>query len=192
MRAYKVIVANTTQLISTADARQFLKVDITDDDDVINSLVKAATESAQEYTNRFFLSTTLEQYGTTFADIRNLFKSPVSEITVVKYYDTDNVQQTLSTSVYQVTPAIEPSTLMLKVDQSYPDVADREDAVLVKYTVGYGTATTDVPFAIIQAVYLTIGHWYQNRQEVVVGRIATEIPMGAKYLLDQYKVQVCR
>ena len=192
MRAYKVIVANTTQLISTSDARQFLKVDITDDDDVINSLVKAATESAQEYTNRFFLSTTLEQYGTTFADIRNLFKSPVSEITVVKYYDTDNVQQTLSTSVYQVTPAIEPSTLMLKVDQSYPDVADREDAVLVKYTVGYGTATTDVPFAIIQAVYLTIGHWYQNRQEVVVGRIATEIPMGAKYLLDQYKVQVCR
>ena len=178
MRAYKVLVANTTQLISTADARQFLKVDITDDDDVINSLVKAATESAQEYTNRFFLSTTLEQYGTTFADIRNLFKSPVSEITLVKYYDTDNVQQTLSSSVYQVTPAIEPSTLMLKVDQSYPDVADREDAVLVKYTVGYGTATTDVPYAIIQAVYLTIGHWYQNRQEVVVGRIATEIPMG--------------
>ena len=192
MRAYKVLVANTTQLISTADAKLFLKVDVSDDDDVINSIVKAATESAQEYTNRFFLSTTLEQYGTTFADIRNLFKSPVSEITVVKYYDTDNVQQTLSTSVYQVTPAIEPSTLMLKVDQSYPDVADREDAVLVKYTVGYGTATTDVPFAIIQAVYLTIGHWYQNRQEVVVGRIATEIPMGAKYLLDQYKVQVCR
>lgn len=192
MRAYKVLVANTTQLISTADARLFLKVDITDDDDVINSLVKAATESAQEYTNRFFLSTTLEQYGTTFADIRNLFKSPVGDITHVKYYDTDNTQQTLSTSVYQVTPAIEPSTLMLKVDQSYPDVADREDAVLVKYTVGYGTATTDVPYAIIQAVYLTIGHWYQNRQEVVVGRIATEIPMGAKYLLDQYKVQVCR
>lgn len=192
MRAYKVLVANTTQLISTADAKLFLKVDINDDDDVINSLVKAATESAQEYTNRFFLETTLEQYGTTFADIRNLFKSPVSEITHVKYYDTDNVQQTLSTSVYQVTPAIEPSTLMLKVDQSYPDVADREDAVLVKYNVGYGTATTDVPYAIIQAVYLTIGHWYQNRQEVVVGRIATEIPMGAKYLLDQYKVQVCR
>ena len=192
MRAYKVLVANTTQLISTANAKLFLKVDIADDDDVIDSIVNAATESAQEYTNRFFLETTLEQYGTTFADIRSLFKSPVSEITHVKYYDTDNTQQTLSTSVYQVTPAIEPATLMLKVDQSYPDVADREDAVLVKYTVGYGTATTDVPFAIIQAVYLTIGHWYQNRQEVVVGRIATEIPMGAKYLLDQYKVQVCR
>ena len=192
MRAYKVLVANTTQLISTANAKLFLKVDIADDDDVIDSIVNAATESAQEYTNRFFLETTLEQYGTTFADIRSLFKSPVSEITHVKYYDTDNAQQTLSSSVYQVTPAIEPSTLMLKVDQSYPDVADREDAVLVKYKVGYGTAPTDVPYAIIQAVYLTIGHWYQNRQEVVVGRIATEIPMGAKYLLDQYKVQVCR
>ena len=62
MRAYKVLVANTTQLISTANAKLFLKVDIADDDDVIDSIVKAATESAQEYTNRFFLETTLEQY----------------------------------------------------------------------------------------------------------------------------------
>jgi len=192
MRAYEVTVANTTQLITTANAKLFLKVDTSDDDDIIDSLVKAATESAQEYTNRFFLETTLTQYGTTFADIKNLFKSPVSDITHIIYYDADDSAQTLATSVYQVTPAIEPSTIMLKVDQSYPDVADREDAVLIKYKVGYGTATTDVPYAIIQAVYLTIGHWYQNRQEVVVGRIATEIPMGAKYLLDQYKVQVCR
>ena len=43
---------------------------------------------------------------------------------------------------------------------------------------------------IIQAVYLTIGHWYENRQSVIVGRQVNEMPMTSKYLLDQYKVQV--
>jgi hypothetical protein len=41
-------------------------------------------------------------------------------------------------------------------------------------------------------VLLQIGNLYQNRQSVVTGTIATELPMNAKFLLDQYRVQVCR
>jgi len=192
MREFKVDVAATTPVISTANAKLFLKVDISDDDTLIDSLVTAATQSAQEYTNRFFIDTTITQYGTTFNDLKELYKSPVSSITHIKYYDDDNVQQTVAGTVYNVVPAIEPTRVELKVDQSYPSVADRSDAVECKYVVGYGAAASDVPQAIIQAVYLTIGHWYQNRQEVVIGRIASQLPMAAKYLLDQYKVQVCR
>jgi len=192
MRAYKIHTANTTQLISTTDAKNFLKVDTTDDDDLIDKLVVAATESAQEYTNRFFLNTIIEQHGTTFADLSELYKSPAVETSWLKYYDTDNVEQTLASSVYYLNDVIQPSQITLAVDQSWPSIADRQNAVSIKYTVGYGAATTDVPDAIIQAVYLTIGHWYANRQDVVIGRIATQLPMTVKYLLDQYKVQVIR
>ena len=192
MRAYTVDTAAATVLITTADAKAFLKVDISDDDTLIDNLVSAATESAQEYTNRFFIDTTLLQYGTKFSDLTELLKSPVDSITHIKYYDSDNAQQTLSSSVYSLIPAIEPSLISLKVSKSYPAVADRTDAVECKYVVGYGTASTDVPNAIIEAVYLTIGHWYQNRTAVVVGSQVNALPMGAKYLLDQYKVQVCR
>tara|TARA_R110001583_G_scaffold29380_3_gene102978 strand:+ start:698 stop:1276 length:579 start_codon:yes stop_codon:yes gene_type:complete len=192
MRAYTVDTAAATVLITTADAKAFLKVDISDDDTLIDNLVSAATESAQEYTNRFFIDTTLLQYGTKFSDLTELLKSPVDSITHIKYYDSDNAQQTLSSSVYSLIPAIEPSLISLSVSQSYPSVADRTDAIECKYVVGYGTASTDVPNAIIEAVYLTIGHWYQNRTAVVVGSQVNALPMGAKYLLDQYKVQVCR
>ena len=192
MRAYTVDTASTTAVISTADAKAYLKVDISDDDTLIDNLVSSATESAQEYTNRFFTNTTLIQYGTTFTDLGNLLKSPVSSITHIKYYDSDNSQQTLASSVYSLIPAIEPSVISLKVNQSYPSIADRTDAVECKYVVGYGSASTDVPNAIIEAIYLTIAHWYQNREAVVVGRQVNTLPMGAKYLLDQYKVQVCR
>lgn len=33
------------------------------------------------------------------------------------------------------------------------------------------------------AVLLMVGHLYENRQSVVTGTIATEIPMAARYLL---------
>ena len=84
-----------------------------------------------------------------------------------------------------------PARIALAVNQSYPTTSDRIAAIRVEYIVGV-TAANLVDNAIKQAVLLTIGHWYQNREAVIVGRIATELPMAAKYLLDQYKIQVAR
>lgn len=47
-----------------------------------------------------------------------------------------------------------------------------------------------MPEIIKQAILLTIGNFYQNRNSVVIGRIATELPMNVKWLLDTYKVQI--
>tara|TARA_R100001244_G_scaffold126111_1_gene96422 strand:- start:7991 stop:8581 length:591 start_codon:yes stop_codon:yes gene_type:complete len=196
MRAYKVETAAAVVLITTADAKTFLKVDTTEDDTVIDNLISAATESAQEYTNRFFINTTLVQYGSNFSDLTELLKSPVGDINDIKYYDVKDILRTVSAAAYSLIPAIEPS--LLDIDSSEATEtdgavnSDRIDAVQCEYIVGYGTASTDVPSAIIQAVYLTLGHWYQNRTAVVVGRQVNTLPMGAKYLLEQYKVQVCR
>jgi uncharacterized phiE125 gp8 family phage protein len=61
----------------------------------------------------------------------------------------------------------------------------------VKYSVGYGELSSDVPEGIKQAVLITIGNWYENRQTVITGRTATELPLSSQYLLEQYKIQVC-
>ena len=54
-----------------------------------------------------------------------------------------------------------------------------------------GAASTYVPDGIKQAVLLTLGNWYENRQTVITGRTATELPLSSQYLLDQYKIQTC-
>lgn len=41
--------------------------------------------------------------------------------------------------------------------------------------------------AIRAAILLTIGHLYANRESVVTGTIATELPMTTRYLLDPYR-----
>ena len=192
MRAYKVITAASSQILTTAEVKAHLKVDTTADDTLIDNLILAATNSCQEYTNRFFIDTVLIQYGTTFADLKELYKSPVSSVAHIKYYDTDNTIQTWNSDFYYLNKSIQPAQISLSLNESYPSIADREHAVQCQYTVGYGSAASDVPEAIKQAVLLTVGNWYNNRSSVVVGRIATDLPLNVKWLLDTYKVQVVR
>ena len=190
-RSLKEVTLSTTPLFTTAEAKDFLKVDTAADDTLIDNLIKAATESCQIYTNQYFLNTIVEQYSDKWSEVYTLYKSPVSSITHIKYYDTNNVEQTYNPDNYILDDVSKPARIGLAVDATLPDLADRINAVHVKYTVGYGTASSDVPDGIKQAVLLTLGNWYENRQTVITGRTATELPLSSQYLLDQYKIQVC-
>lgn len=190
-RSLKVNTLATNPLFTTAEAKDFLKVDTTADDTLIDNLIKAATQSCEEYTNQYFMDTLVTQYSDNWMEFYRLYKSPVSSLTHIKYYDSNDSLQTLAASNYILDNASKPARIGLAVDGELPTLADRINAVEVKYTVGYGTASTDVPDGIKQAVLLTLGNFYENRQTVITGRTATELPLSSQYLLNQYKIQVC-
>ena len=188
-KSYTVGTPSTVALFTTAEAKTHLKVDTTADDTYIDNLVSASRLSAEIFTNRFFINTTITEVADSWEELSPLFKSPVSSITFIKYYDSDNTEQTLATSVYVTDFSHQPARVALDVDQSYPNLAERINAVSCKYIVGYGASASHVPEGIREAVLLTIGNWYENRQEVVRGTIATELPKSAQYILEQYKIQ---
>ena len=190
-RSLKVNTLATNPLFTTAEAKDFLKVDTTADDTLIDNLIKAATQSCEEYTNQYFIDTLVTQYSDNWLEFYRLYKSPVSSIATIKYYDTNDSLQTLDSSNYILDDASKPARIGLAVNGELPTLADRINAVAVQYTVGYGAASTAVPDGIKQAVLLTIGNWYENRQTVITGRTATELPLSSQYLLNQYKIQVC-
>ena len=178
-------------LFTTAEAKDFLKVDTTADDTLIDNLIKAATQSCQIFTNRYFLTTVVTQYSDKWDGIYTLYKSPVSGITHIKYFDSNDTEQTLASSNYILDSVSQPARIGIAVNGTLPDLADRINAVHVQYKVGYGVTSDLVPEGIKQAVLITIGNWYQNRQTVITGRTATELPLSSQYLLEQYKIQVC-
>ena len=188
-KSFVVDTAAAAAILTTAEAKTHLKVDTSADDTYIDNLVSAATESAQIFTNRYFINTTITQHGDTWSDLSTLFKSKVSSITHIKYYDSDNSLQTLASSVYLEDLTHQPARIGLKPNQSFPSLAGRISAVQCKYVVGYGAAASDVPEGIREAVLLIVGNWYENRQEVITGRTATELSKSAQYLLEQYKIQ---
>lgn len=178
-------------VVSLSDAKDHLRVGNSDDDTLITNLILAATQAAQNYTNRFFINHTLRMDCDTWDETEYFYKSPVSSLTQVEYYGTSaTVYDVWDSSNYIVDKIHQPARLLLQENKTYPTLADRKAAIKLTYVSGYGSAKSDVPQGIIQAVLLMIGNWYENRQQVVVGRVANEVPKSAEYLLDQYKIQV--
>lgn len=178
-------------VVSLSDAKDHLRVGNSDDDTLITNLILAATQAAQNYTNRFFINHTLRMDCDTWDETEYFYKSPIYSSTSVEYYGTSaTVYDVWDSSNYIVDKVHQPARLLLQENKTYPTLADRKAAIKLTYISGYGTTKSDVPQGIKQAVLLMIGNWYENRQQVVVGRVANEVPKSAEYLLDQYKIQV--
>lgn len=188
----KVITAPSVEPLTLAEAKIYLKVDDSTEDALITSLIVAARQMAENHMGRSLVKTVWESSFDEFPDTDEdstfeLYPCPVSAINTVKYYDSNNTLQTLASTVYQTDYISEPSRLSLKPGQSWPDVADRTNAVVINYDAGYGTTAAMVPDLIKAGLYLLIGHLYENRQNVVKETV-NELPIGSRSLFDMYRV----
>lgn len=112
----------------------------------------------------------------------------------VTYADAAGVQQTVDPATYRIVGVgTWRPRLTLAANQSWPACQFAEEAVTIRWDAGYGTTGDKVPAPIRHAILLTIGHLYENRQNVVVdaSRVqAIELPQGAEALVAPYRILV--
>ncbi len=153
--------------VTLDEAKKFLKMDdITDDDDLITMLLGTAVSQVENVTGRCLLNQTWKQTFDEFPcddDYCDLYRSKVTSITSVKYYDTSGVQQTLSSSVYEL-EAEEPAHIRLKPLQSWPGTDGRDDGIEITFVAGYGATAADVPAGLKVLVLIMTSWLYENRQ----------------------------
>jgi uncharacterized phiE125 gp8 family phage protein len=174
--------APASEPLTLAEAKAHLRVDATDENDLITALIVAAREYCEGYLHRKLIT---QAWDWTLCDFPACFQFPflpVSAVTSIKYYDTANALQTLSSSYYQVDLNTTPARIHLAYGYAWPSTYERSDAVVVRFAVGYANAAA-VPQSIKQAMYLLIGHWFRSREAANVGASVTEIPMGGQALL---------
>ena len=189
MKYLQVNTYHDATIVSTADLKTHLRITFSDDDTYIATLGKAAVNMIEEFCNIYLNPTVLTQYGNKFSDLTILYKSPVSSsVSPVVKYTTGGVLTTLASSEYEFVPLIKPARLYPDQGISLPATDDLFQAWQIEYTAGYPT-TADIPDALIQAIKITVSDMYENRQSVIVGKIASEIPKTAEYLMNPYKIQ---
>lgn len=188
--AYKLKTAPTVEPVTLEEAKLHLKIDSdTTDDTLITALISAARQSAENYTGRAFVNQTWECTMEAFPDDDIVLRpAPLSSITSIIYKDGDGTNQTLSTSVYEANPYSIPGAACLKYSQSWPTAREIQNSITVTFVAGYGSAASSVPAPIKSAILLLIGHLYEHRESVNVGVTASEMPQGACFLLDPYRV----
>lgn len=170
-------------VLETAAARLHCRIDHTDEDTLLDAYIAAAMVRAEELSGRPVAETvyrlTLDAFPAGGGPIL-LPRPPVTSVDAVSYLDRDGNSQALTVGNLQVDTRSQPARILPAVNAAWP--ATQSGAVNV-VTVTYTAAPTAAQSAaIVQAVRLAVGDWFEHREDVIDGSVST-IPNGFDRLL---------
>jgi len=167
--------------VTTAEAKTYARIDISDDDTLVGSLITAARVHCEQVCRREFIDRTYKAFAEDwpYEMVWNFPRYPVNAVSSITYYDTNGSQQTLSSAVYTVGTNSIPHQLWLAPDQDWPEIDDdRRYPIEINFTT-----TPTVPETIKTAIKMLVSHWYENREAVVVGTQVNAVPKAVDCLL---------
>ena len=161
--------------------KEFLRVDFTDEDDLITALMDSAVSHCTDYTGKHFTAGDTVFFYLERWRPATLAFGPTKTITSVKYYDTSGVQQTLDSSKYYHD---EVSGRAKRI--YFHDVPDLEDYNSTPIKIE-GTCGESASPNIKHAIRMLVAHWYENRRAVIT-TTPQEMPLGVRALLNPERI----
>lgn len=191
--ALQLIDAPEFEPVSLEEAKLHLRVDGDEEDALIATQIRAATENAEAYTGRALATAKYRlvldgpplgrlgaprlhpeveipvSFGQGFFSVTlskrglKIPLPPLQSVEAVRYIDPDGATQVLDSSAYVVDVANEPGRLVML--QGWPALStNRPGALSVEFTAGY--AQGKVPAAIKAGILLHVGYLYANREPI--------------------------
>ena len=189
MRTVETIVAPTFEPVTRAEARLWMRLTDTTEDDIVDGLIKAMRERAETITGRAFAARTLRvsmdcwpidpTWGPRIdlpmaAPIRAV-GSPGDYISSFTYLDTSGVRQNLSADLWQVNPEFQPAFIIPSYGSSWPALRHAPTAVQVTYYVGYDS-TSAMPEEVRLWMKARAATMFEFREQIVAGSIVNKLP----------------
>ena len=184
----KQTAAPSVEPVVTADQKEWMRVDASDEDTLIGNLAAASRAYFESSTNRQLITATWQLKLTNFPSGEIVLPvSPLQSITSITYYDNDDAQQTWSSGEYDVDTASTPGRVRPSFDNDYPsDSRGGTDDIVITFVAGYGDASSDVPDGVLTAIKLLAANWFENRESNSPVTM-TPVPMALESLVWQYK-----
>lgn len=199
MAQYYITVQPTQEPITLDEAKNYLRVDNDDENDLISDLIVSVREKMESLLWRPLLTQSWKlifdsselAYGGWYwqnyfypNQIIQVNKCPIQAIDSIQYLDTNGVQQTLAPSNYIVDLLSEPARIQII---NMPNIENNAmNAFWVNFTAGYTDASL-IPRKIKNAMYMLLGHVYEHRETVTVGVTNTKLEMSVEYLIEEFR-----
>jgi len=159
----------TLEPITLAQAKQHLRVDGSDEDGLISSLITAARLMVEARTDRALLTQSWILHLAPSERFRDLPLKPVQRIVAVQ------VEGAVS-QAYQTKKRGEALALRLN---------DPTLEAEVEFVAGYGDLATQVPETLRQAILQLTAFWFENRGSAAM--IGSQMPKSVQALLAPYR-----
>lgn len=183
---YKVITQPSVEPVTLDEAKNHCRVDGTEDNALITSLIVAARESAEHEIGRALCTQTRELILDAFPPAFVLRGAPVQSVVSVRYLDSTGIEVELDPQDYQLDNASEPAYVVPAYGRAWPDSYPVPNAVRVRYICGYGGASA-VPSGIKAWILLAVGTLHAQRETMTVGAQALPDRFWHR-LLDPYRI----
>lgn len=176
----------STKVVEVADIKAQLRIDTNDENDLLGYYIDAATDMAENYCNRHFIT---HQYKLYFNEQVNKASLIFPNCTLeqagsnkpVNWTDASGSAQ--SSDKAYIDAFSNPSLVYLSSD--FPGTTLKDNSANTFYfwfNTGYGSASSDVPEAIKQAIKLIVADMYYFREDR-----KRQFPMASQILLQPYK-----
>ena len=173
----------STQVVSVDDIKAHLRIDTSDENSLLGVYIDAATEMAEHYCNRHFITHDYRLYFNQVESVASLIypDCTLNATRPINWIDTSG--NTIASLSAYIDTYSNPSIVYLNSDFTVP--ALKENAANVfwfDFSTGFGAAATDVPEAIKQAIKLIVSDMYYFREDR-----KRKFPMASEILLQPYK-----
>lgn len=192
--ALKLVSPAETFPVTIEDAKRHLNVDFTDHDSLIEIYVAAATAHAEQFCGRAFAEQTFDYYLDAFPADGGAIKLPMPPLYSVEgvFYGPAASEQTFPADSYVVDRASAPGRVALVSGAAWPTLTEQANAVRIRFVAGYflDDSPQDVLFPkdVRGAILLILGTLYANRETIVIGQSAVQLPWAAEQLLRPHRV----
>jgi len=179
-----VLVTNpSTKVVSVDEVKSHLRIDTSDEDTLLGLYIDAATEMAENFCGRHFITHEYKLYFDRVKSQASLIypDCTLDAVNPINWIDSNGATQ-VSLEAY-IDAYSNPSIVYLSSDFTSPTLQSNASNVFwFEFSTGFGAADTDVPEGIKQAIKLIVSDMYYFRED----RKRT-FPMTSEILLQPYK-----
>jgi uncharacterized phiE125 gp8 family phage protein len=162
-----LITAPAVEPVSLAEAKSWLREDNDDEDQLIQTLLVSARLTLEAWTRRFFITQgwrlvcdnwPFQKSGTQSITITF---APCRAVTAIRVYNINDTASLIDPTAYRVRIGDQGGCILFETPPKPPGRA--LEGVEIDFTVGYGSAPSQIPEPLRQAILLLVAHWREHR-----------------------------
>ena len=163
-----------------------MRVDTSDEDALITEFITAARRVVEARTGRALVTQTLRLTLDCFPAAReiSLRRGPVESVVTVKSIDQSGVATVFPASNYALDGVAHPARLVRAEGAVWPIARAAAGGVEIDFVAGYGTAASDVPSPLRQAIRILTANFHDQRE--AVSENLGGLPYGVEAMLAPF------